>query len=122
MFNEIIAGLAIEALDHPDTVLFKADFHKHPDFGGDKLGTQWNLEYTTNEGYRALITWQEDGQIVNAFDIKQEGTKVGNKSDESPIRVPSPKHTFRNREFVLGNDEKWLSLHRRVGPDAEVKY
>jgi len=122
MFNEIIAGLAIEALDHPDTVLFKADFHKHPDFGGDKLGTQWNLEYTTNEGYRALITWQEDGQIVNAFDIKQEGTKVGNKSDESPIRVPSPKHTFRNREFVLGNDEKWLSLRRRVGPDAEVKY
>ncbi len=120
MFNELIVGLALDSLESPDTVLFKADFHKHPDFGGDKLGTQWNLEYNTKEGYRALITWQEDGQILNAFDVKREGTVVGQKRDGSPIRVPPPTHTFRNREFIVGNDEKWISMRQKVSSDAKI--
>lgn len=108
LYNEMIRDIATKALARSDTVLYKADYHGHPDFGGKNLGSQWNLEYTTRDGKRALITWTEDGQILNTLDIKTKGTIVGKKKDGTPLRVPDPRHTFQNRQYEQGNDESWL--------------
>lgn len=120
-YNQRIINEALKALDQPDTVLFIADYHGHPDFGGKFLGRQLNLEYTTKDGHRALITWTEDGQILNTFDVKREGTKIGTKRDGSPLNVPPPEATFKNTEFIQGTKSDWLGTRGRVDGEGKVQ-
>lgn len=113
LYNKMVIREVKKALSHPDTMLFEADYYS---LKGENLGRQWNLEYTTKGGYRALITWNNEGQILNTFDVRPEGTKIGS------FTVPSPTDTFRNRVFIRGSDREWLGIRRnRVDENAVVQ-
>jgi hypothetical protein len=88
-----------------ETVIFEADYYSVKD---EFLGRQRCFEYTTKEGYRALVTFSLDpkkSQLLNTFDVLPEGTKIGEN-----FVVPSPTKTYRNRFFLRGSNKEWLQI------------
>lgn len=117
-YNEILVTLVKEAIQKEDTVLYFADYIA---VSGKNLGRQVVIEFTSNLGKRLYIAWNlkelnekyEDGQILGAYVIHPPGTKIGNYT------VQDPPKRFKNRKWVLGDEDIWLSHHYKDKEDEE---
>jgi len=112
-YNSFLRDCAREALKKANTVLYRTDYYKLALQESGELvpaefaGTQFNLEFTSSSGSRVILTWKPDGQIMNVMDILPEGTQLGN------FKVPDPRLVFRNREFLVGDEEIMMSNRPR---------
>lgn len=113
-YNKFIQDSAKDALNKSDTFMYECDYHK---LNGDFGGHQVNVEFSSPTGKRIIVSFdKESGQIFNTFDIKRSGEPIGWEKT-----MDHPTFTFRNREWIKGNDKQWLGSRSEKPIDVVEK-
>lgn len=113
-YNKFIKDSAKDALKKSDTFIYECDYHK---LNGDFGGHQVNVEFSSPTGKRIIVSFdKESGQIFNTFDIKRSGEPIGGGKT-----MDHPTFTFRNREWIKGNDKQWLGSRSEKPIDVVEK-
>ena len=102
VYNKYIRTKLREVVEKTDTLLYKADYYK---LDGSFFSRQTHVEFKSPSGKRIIVSFDhKSGQIFNTYVIEKSGTSMGKK-----IKIPHPKEIFRNRNWVKGNDEQWIT-------------